>query len=260
MTDTDSISSFQNPRFKYLKSLSKSRTRKKEGVFLIEGRPEVDLLIKSGKRVKQVVYCEAYISIDDLKSIAGKQEYLQLSKPLFDELSYQNIPGNFLLLAEVWQGRVEDIKAEETLVVLEGLEKPGNLGAILRTCDSVGIKSILLTETEIDFFNPNVLRNSRGGFISINAVFCTNSEALEAINKHALTSYATIISDQSTHYKVLDRDAKTAIIFGAESKGLGEFWARNADNHISIPMLGVVDSLNLSVSVGMILSHVKHSK
>ena len=140
------------------------------------------------------------------------------------------------------------------------MEKPGNLGAILRTCDSVGIKSILLTETEIDFFNPNVLRNSRGGFISINAVFCTNSEALEAINKHALTSYATIISDQSTHYKVLDRDAKTAIIFGAESKGLGEFWARNADNHISIPMLGVVDSLNLSVSVGMILSHVKHSK
>ena len=258
MTEIDSISSFQNPRFKYLKSLSKSRTRKKEGVFLIQGHPEVDLLIMSGRKIRQVIYCESYISSDEVRNRAGKQDYMLLSKPLFDELSYQNTPGNFLLLAEAWRGKMENVKVEDTIVVLEGLEKPGNLGAIIRTCDSVGIKNILLTETEIDFFNPNVLRNSRGGFLSVNAVFCSNEEALELIREQGLTSFATIISDQSTHYKVLEASAKAGIIFGAESKGLGEFWSANADNHISIPMLGVVDSLNLSVSVGMILSHVKH--
>jgi RNA methyltransferase, TrmH family len=249
------ITSFTNARFKYFRSLAKSRTRKREGVFIMEGRPELDLAIKSGLSPLSVLYCESYLGLKEIEAIVNvsEVELIHLSKALFDELAYQTIPGNFLMAFRSWNTSIESISKQDVTVIIEAVEKPGNLGAILRTCDAVGIKNVLVTETEVDLFNPNVIRNSRGAVFTVNAVFCTNEQALDLVKTQGAEVYAAVLSGKAVDYKIVANEANKAIVFGAESRGLSSFWFENANHHIIIPMRGVVDSLNVSVSVAVIL-------
>ncbi|MEZ4721921.1 MAG: TrmH family RNA methyltransferase [Flavobacteriales bacterium] len=248
------ITSFSNPRYKQLKSLAKSRNRKKEGLFIAEGRPELDVAIRTGIVPVLAIFCEAYISYNELISLVGdKVEVLQLSKALFDDLVYQQVPGNFIIQFKSWECGIEALSNSGDVVVLESLEKPGNLGAILRTCDAAGVKDVIVCESDIDLFNPNVIRNSRGAAFTVNVVFCSNDEALGYLKSRNLPVYAAALSDAAVDYSDVKDDGPKALIFGAESKGLSEFWMNKSDKQIIIPMLGTVDSLNLSVSAAVIL-------
>jgi RNA methyltransferase, TrmH family len=251
------ISSFSNPRIKSLKALSKSRNRKTEGVFCMEGRPELDHAFNAGLKPKLIAFCEHYISLDQIMAITSlaETEVLNLSKAVFDDLTYQNVPKNFLAVFESWQCHLSDFDPRKLTIVLENLEKPGNLGAVIRTCDALGIKQVLVSNSEIDLFNPNVLRNSRGGIFNVDVVFTSNQEASEYLNQNKVKSLAAVLSPTAKDFKSINNQEIEALIFGAESTGLSSFWLDQEIQHIIIPMNGVVDSLNLSVSVAILASH-----
>lgn len=256
------IESFSNPKFKFLKRLSKSRNRKKEGVFLMEGRPELDLAIKSGLIPQTIVFTDAYISLEEINGLyknAGNVA-IKLNKALFEDLAYQHVSGNFMAVFESFDVAAEDLDWTQTVVVLENVEKPGNLGAILRTCDAFGIRNVVLTASSIDIFNPNTLRNSRGAFFGIKCAQSNNEGLLQIIRNHGLSVYAAALVENAIHYNAWKPESPCVLVFGAESTGLSDFWLRNADQCVVIPMSGITDSLNLSVTVGILLSTMQLRK
>jgi TrmH family RNA methyltransferase len=247
------ISSFSNPRYKFFKSLAKSRNRKKEALFVMEGREELDMAHSKSIRPQSVLFSESYIKAEELTKRYGYEiDLICLTKPLFDELTYQNVPGNYIGIFKTWHRSLDELKPDQVTVVLESPEKPGNLGAILRTCEAAGITNVLVTDTEIDLFNPNVIRNSRGAFLSVNAVFCSNGEALDWLGQNKIKVYATSIAPNSIDYRQALKGGPLAYVFGSEAKGISEFWKESAQA-ITIPMKGTLDSLNLSVAVGIVL-------
>jgi RNA methyltransferase, TrmH family len=250
------ISSFSNPKFKHLKSLSKSKKRKEDGVFLVEGRVELEVALRAGFVPTEVVYAESYIDLEELSKLCDldRIELLRLTKSLFDDLTYQNVPGNFLAIFQSWDLGLDDLKDDSIVVVLEGIEKPGNLGAVLRSCDAAGIKNVLLTNSEIDLFNPNVIRNSRGALFTTRVVRATNEKALEYLQFKGCEVYAAALTPNAIDYRLMSNRPK-ALVFGAESTGLSDFWLNETSKQIIIPMRGAVDSLNLSVSLAVILFH-----
>ena len=250
-----SVTSFSNPKFKYLKSLAKSRTRKKEGVFVMEGREELDLAIKSGLKPRLVAFTDSYV---DSEYILGtynhdETEVLQITKAMFDDIAYQSVPENYLAVFDAWSLGLDELESTNRMIVLEGLEKPGNLGAILRTCSAAGIKNVVVTESDIDLFNPNVIRNSRGALFNVNVVFTSNIELLTFLRSNEYSILATSIEGSSKDYRSVVYDETQAIMFGSESKGITKFWIENSRERIRIPMSGYQDSLNLSVSVAVVL-------
>lgn len=251
------IQSHSNPRFKQIKGLLKSRTRKQGDTFLMEGRPELDHALKLGWKPLQVLYCEAYIDLESIESLldTSRVEVLHLAKALFDDLAYQSVPENFMVVFEKRTIEMSALDPKKPCVLLEGIEKPGNLGAILRTCDALGVDQLIVCESDIDLFNPNVLRNSRGAAFSVKTVFASNEEALTFAQSGGKKILAAALTEEAVDFKKIPVTNGSVYCFGAESKGLSSFWLKHADHHLVIPMRGVVDSLNVSISVAMMLAH-----
>lgn len=251
------ISSHSNARFKYLKSLAKSRNRKTEGLFLAEGRPELDVALARSFVPESIIYCPEYFDRRDIQKLLPAEyqgQWIQLSKPLFDELAYQQVPGNFMALFPAWDTSLFPASTTGPVVVLEHVEKPGNLGAILRTCDALGITHVIVAESDIDLFNPNVIRNSRGAVFTVNCTFGTNDAVWRWLNSAGIKTFAAALTPGAVDYRQATYTMPCAIVLGAESTGLSPFWLERADQQIVIPMLGTVDSLNVSVSCAIILA------
>lgn len=223
----------------------------------MEGRPELDIAIQQGWKPELLVYCNAYIDEKNLSQIIDMNaaKVLNISKSLFDDLAYQQVPGNFMAVFPSREFGLSDLDPTQPLVILENVEKPGNLGAILRTCDAAGVRQVIVTETAIDHYNPNVLRNSRGAAFTVKTVFCSNDEALNFCTQNQYVTLAAALSPEAIDYRKADPEQKTALIFGAESTGLSDYWFNHSDQQVIIPMRGVVDSLNVSVSVAVMLAH-----
>jgi len=251
------IESFSNPKYKYLLSLSKSKTRKKEGVFLMEGKVENELAFRTGHIPKIVVFSEAYTSQEGIQHLYGntQTQFIQLSKALFDALSYQHVPGNYICVFTSFEYTLEALESDGPFVVLEKIEKPGNLGAILRTCDALGVKNIIATQSPVDLFNPNILRNSRGAVFTTKCVFTSNEDAFSYLKQGGREIYSAALNESSVDYRSTQTKPDAAFVFGSEAFGLSDYWLSHSDQKIIIPMLGVVDSLNVSVSVAIVISH-----
>ena len=162
---------------------------------------------------------------------------------------------NFIGVFPAFLNDLAMINDDEPIVVLEKVEKPGNLGAILRTCDALGVKNIIATESPVDLFNPNILRNSRGAIFSTTCVFASNEEVLKFLKRRNSQVYCAALTEGSEDYRKVNLQKNNAYVFGSEAHGLSDFWLSSSDQNIIIPMQGEVDSLNVSVSVAIILSH-----
>jgi TrmH family RNA methyltransferase len=251
------IESFSNTRFKFLKSLARSRTRKKEQVYAMEGRLELELAFRLGRVPKQVYFSSAYTLEDEIKDLLPhlEVEVIQLSKALFDDVSFQHVPGNFIAVMPAFENEVPSQFEVDLLPVFERVEKPGNLGAVLRTCDAFGLKEVLFVDTDVDLFNPNVIRNSRGAVFSVTAYFLSGKEARDLLRNGGFELAAAALTPQAKPYHLHKLKGKTALIFGPESTGLSDAWLKESDVQLVIPMMGQVDSLNLSVSFSVMAAH-----
>lgn len=248
------ITSTQNPRIKNLVRLQDHKVRMEERKFLIENEREIAIAIESGVKIQELYICPEYFKgePDFIESIESEERY-EVSREVFDKISYREHPEGILAVAEYASRKLADISPAEDMlvVVLAGVEKPGNIGAVLRTCDAAGVDLLILADAKTDIYNPNVIRSSIGTVFSVPTVEATSTEAIAWLQQKAIHIYSTT-GGAAQEYTDCDYRPASALVIGAEDQGLDDTWLRAGQN-IKIPMLGKADSLNASVSAAIVV-------
>lgn len=243
----ETITSVQNPKIKRLLLLrEKSRLRREEGVFIVEGRRELEHCLEAGYEVVTAFASDPEAVPDGVKSIPVSAEvYARIACRETTEGIVAEVRSRSLTLSDIPE--VEN----PLFIVLESVEKPGNLGAVLRTADAAGATAVIVCDPLTDLYNPNIIRSSIGAVFTVPTVACTSEEAIDYFKARGVQILTAQLQDSSLYY---DRDMTcgTAIVMGTESTGLTEIWRRAADAHVRIPMLGLLDSLNVSVSAAIL--------
>jgi TrmH family RNA methyltransferase len=246
------IASPQNPRIKHIVKLREDkRQRQKDGLFLVEGCDEIQLALSAGHRP------QALLTAPELASRSltfPSAELVTVSRAAFEKMSYRENPDGWLAVFPIPKTTLDDLKVSSIplVIVAEAIEKPGNLGAILRTADAAGVDALLVCNPRTDAWNPNVVRASRGTVLSVPVVECDNDSALAWLRSRGVRVLAATPS-ASTPYFSVDMREPVAIAVGTEDKGLTDFWMERADVKVKIPMTGRVNSLNVSVSTALIV-------
>ncbi len=261
------VTSASNPKFKNLLALQeKSRERRGQGLFVVEGRRELEHCLEGGYKVRTVFVCpELYgssIHAEDLnpschtEGLKGPSvsQIIEIPEQLYRKAAYRESTEGIIAEVEYKALGLSDLKLPENplIVVLESVEKPGNLGAVLRSADAAGASAVLICDPLTDIYNPNLIRASIGAVFTVPTVACGSSEAISFLKERGIQILTAQLQDSSLYYDV-DMARGTAIVMGTESTGLSNQWRAAADAHIRIPMLGRLDSLNVSVSAAILL-------
>lgn len=254
----ESITSAQNPKIKTLLELQeKSKARRREGLFVVEGRRELMHCMEAGYRPYAIFFCPEIISDADLAEIcseAGQCNFFEIPRHLYDKIAYRG--GTEGVIAEMKCRELDlkslKIKDNPLIVVLESVEKPGNLGAVLRSADASGVDAVIVCDPLTDMYNPNLIRSSIGAIFTVPTAVATSEETIEWLKDNNIKIYTAQLQDSHWYYDT-DMKGGTAIVMGTEATGLTDIWRKAADAHIKIPMLGRLDSLNVSVSAAILM-------
>jgi TrmH family RNA methyltransferase len=250
----EKITSLQNPRVKQLVKLRDRRPRDEAGVFLIEGYREIRRALEKGIQLGEFYFCPDWFLGENEPALiaqaeaAGAQPF-ELSKETFAKVAYRERPDGLLAVAPQWKRRLEDLArpAEPFLLVVESIEKPGNLGTILRSADAAGCDAVIVCDPVTDIFNPNVVRASTGVLFSV-PVVVSDSASVHAWLKGKGIRAAATTPHTPNLYTQTDLRGPLAVIMGSEQYGLSEYWMKNSDVLVRIPMAGQADSLNVAMA------------
>lgn len=252
------ITSAKNELIKDIVNLqAKSKERRKRGITLIEGVKEISIALKSGIIFEKILFSPDIISLEQLELVLLDQfhstEIFEISADAFSKISYRETTGGMLVVARTKEWRLNDlvVKNNSFFIVLESVEKPGNLGAICRIADAAKVDGIIICDALTDIYNPNSVRASLGCVFSIKVVYSKFDETINWLRENNVTSYAAELN-AAEFYHNYELNGKTAVVFGTEATGLSTNWINGADKKIKIPMLGLIDSLNVSASVAII--------
>lgn len=246
------ISSVQNPRVKAVVALQqKSAERRRTGLFVVEGRRELTHCIEAGMEVKEVFVCEELGEWDGDNVLANTT---MVTKEVYEKMAYRGGTEGVMAVVKSPEKRLEDLKLSENplIVVVERVEKPGNLGAILRSADAAGADAVVVCDALTDLWNPNLIRSSIGAAFTVPCVACESAACIKFLKAHGIQILTAQLQDSELYYDT-DMRCGTAIVMGTEATGLTDIWRQAADAHIRIPMLGRLDSLNVSVSAAILL-------
>lgn len=250
---TEQLTSMQNPKVRRLLELQqKSSERRKSGLFVVEGRRELERCISRGYRVDTLFWCPAIFGAEEPQVEAAR--VYQVTADIYNKVAYRG--GTEGIIAEVVarQTTLADLPLRESplIVVLESVEKPGNLGAVLRSADAANVDAVIVCDPLTDLYNPNLIRASVGAFFSVPCVACTTDECISWLKAKGIQLLTAQLQDSHYYYET-DMTGPTAIVMGTEATGLTAQWREAADAHIRIPMLGMGDSLNVSVSAAVLM-------
>ena len=248
----EKITSLTNNRVKRLVALqSKSAERLREGVFIVEGVREQERCIAAGLKIEEVYYCPAILP--ELPAVECGAIY-EVTQAVYDKIAYRGGTEGVTSVVKTRSIGLTDLNLPENplIVVLESVEKPGNLGAVLRSADAAGVDAVIVCDPLTDLYNPNLVRSSTGAIFSVPCVACTSDECIAFLKQRGITILTAQLQDSELYYDI-DMKRATAIVMGTEATGLTNAWRRAADAHIRIPMLGTVDSLNVSVSAAILM-------
>ncbi|MEQ8679308.1 MAG: RNA methyltransferase [Cyclobacteriaceae bacterium] len=243
-----SITSPQNPKIKHLISLQKPRERRKSGTFLIEGIREISLAQQGGIEIIEMYLCDTLYQSDDAYPIQlSGISVFNITKDIFSKVAYRDASGGVLAVAKTPQKTLNQLTstAPPLYLVLEKVEKPGNIGAVLRTADAAGVDGLIICDPATDLFNPNIIRASLGCLFTVPTAVCSNEELTAFFTQNNIRSYATLPAATKIYAEASYQGA-IAILLGAESTGLSNYWVKHADFQVRIPMAGKIDSLNIS--------------
>ena len=249
------ISSTQNPRVKRLMVLQqKSSERRHTGLFVVEGRRELNCCIEAGMEVAEV-FCCPQLCPQPLPAHGGQT--FEVTPAVYERIAYRGSTEGLVAVVRQRGRTLSDLlpSLEGTpplIVVLESVEKPGNLGAVLRSADAAGATAVIVCDPLTDLYNPNLIRASLGAFFCVPVVACTSEECIRFLKDHGIAILTAQLQDSSLYYAT-DMRGPVAIVMGTEADGLTQQWRVAATEHIRIPMLGRVDSLNVSVSAAILL-------
>lgn len=253
----EAITSAQNPKIKRLLQLQqKSSERRKAGLFVVEGIREVERCVEKGYEINTIFYLNKPMA-ENVSGIIEKNKGIKLfevSPTIYEKIAYRGSTEGIIAEVKTKDKTLNDLNLSENplFVVLESVEKPGNLGAILRSADAAGADALIVCDPLTDLYNPNLIRNSTGAIFSVPCVACTSEECIKFLKENNIQILTAQLQDSELYY---DTDMKrgTAIVMGTEATGLTDIWRKAADAHIRIPMLGIADSLNVSVSAAILL-------
>ena len=261
---TESITSAQNPKIKTLLDLQeKSKARKKTGLFVVEGRRELLHCIEAGYVPYTLFICRDILGCKDMDEILGTIEdnfpgkectIIEIPLQLYDKVAYRGGTEGVIAELHCRETGLESLALKENplIVVLESVEKPGNLGAVLRSADASGVDAVIVCDPLTDLYNPNLIRSSIGAIFTVPVATASSEETIGWLKTKGIKIYTAQLQDSEWYYDT-DMKGGTAIVMGTEATGLTDIWRKAADAHIKIPMLGRLDSLNVSVSAAILM-------
>ena len=257
------IESTQNPLIKRLFQLKeKSRARRQEGVFLIEGKREIGLALEGGYLLDAFLYCPSIFPEEALNGLmVGDTQYIEVSKEVYQKLAHRDGTEGLLAVAKAKSNTLQDIFLSENPLVLvaEAPEKPGNIGALLRTADAANLDAVIIANPKTDFYNPNIIRSSVGTLFTNQVASGTTAEVIDFLRAKGIDLYCAALT-ASQPYHELDYQNPTAIVVGTEANGLSDLWLNNSKHNVIIPMQGKIDSMNVSVSAAILIFEAKRQR
>ena len=253
MKEIQFISSLQNQKIKQLVLLQqKSSERKRSGLFVVEGLRELRHCVSKGYEIDSLFFCSALLgeSIDDLL-VASSYE---VTEQVYGKIAYRDSTEGVVAVMRMRHTALEDLQLSDRplVVVLESVEKPGNLGAVLRSADAAGADAVIVCDPLTDLYNPNLIRASIGALFTVPTVAVSSEACIRFLKERGIRILTAQLQDSELYYDT-DMTCGTAIVMGTEATGLTNQWREAADAHIRIPMLGQLDSLNVSVSAAILL-------
>lgn len=260
------ISSLQNPRVKRLARLSKRQQREKEDLVFVEGILENQRALSSALFAPptELYLCDELLKNRHLGEVSPQTELIRLSQQAYNKVCVRRDDQGVVGLYPRPKHTLGDLLEEgqpPKLALVENLEKPGNLGALLRSIDGAGFDGLILTGSEsIDRYHPHAIRSSLGAIFHTKIASCTNQEAWDFLHSHQITPIAAALTADSHPYDTLDFRGATAFVLGNEAQGLSSFWLEQVETSCIIPMQGVCDSLNLSVAASILLFELNRQR
>jgi len=252
-----------SPTNQTIKDLIKLKSRKGERAsqsFLVEGWREIDRALKQNFKLEDFFYCEALLDAfgKNLVKQLNHRRTAEVSQEAFSKVATRENSDGFLAVFSKKDFSFDDIlrragKKDPLIIVLENVEKPGNLGAVLRTADGSGVHGVVTLGVDVDIWNPNVIRASLGGVFAVPTLNCSYDKFFEWCRSHRVKTMAAAISDRSKPIFDMDLNGPLAVILGSEASGVSKTVLEKTDEFAVIPMNGVCDSLNVSVAAGIFM-------
>ena len=234
----------------------KAAKRKEQGLCIIEGQKELEIAVASGLVIEKLLLKKSLeLTNPFLKDIA--LEVFECSSEVMEKIAIRDVKSSIIAVARANYLSLSEVKLSENpfVLILENIEKPGNLGSLFRAADAANVDVILCTDMKTDIYNHNVVRNSLGCVFSKQIVSCTNQEALDFCKKNEIEIFTTYLHTDKLYYQE-DFNLPTALVFGTESTGVSDFWIWNTEHKIKIPMMGKIDSMNVANSASILLYEV----
>lgn len=263
--ETKLIGSAQNPLVRRTLLLKeKSRERKKSGSFVVEGLRELGLALKGGYVLETLMYCPDILGEPELPLSQGPKSFqrVQITTPIYEKLAHRGTTEGVLGILRSKDHGLDGIRfsnPEPLVLVAEAPEKPGNIGALLRTADAAGLDAVLIADPRSDLYSPNIIRSSVGCVFTTQIGMGSSEEVLGFLRRNKIKIFCASLQ-ASTDYLACDLKGATALVMGTEDTGLSPLWLGNSDQNLKIPMQGSIDSMNVSVSAAILIFEAKRQR
>lgn len=240
----------------------KAKARRQSGTFLIEGQREIMLAKKGGYEIETVLFVPEFLSESEVKNLAGRQaEVIEITREVYQKLAYRDTTEGIIAVAKSKSLELGDLQLGDNPLVLvaEAPEKPGNIGALLRTADAANLDAVIIANPKSDMYNPNIVRSSVGCLFTNNIATGSTDEVIAFLKERNISIYCATLQD-STYYHTQDYTTPTALVVGTEATGLSAEWRNAATKNIIIPMQGEIDSMNVSVAAAILIFEAKRQR
>ncbi|MGM0634992.1 MAG: TrmH family RNA methyltransferase [Bacteroidota bacterium] len=258
------ISSTDNKEIKKLIQLrEKSRSRKKLNSFLVEGYREISLALAGNYQAEKLYICSDYITHESIESLAIKSiDKVEITAEVYQKIAYRSSTEGVIAIFKNKKIQLDELRFNRKnplILIAEAPEKPGNIGALLRTADAADLDAVLIANPKTDLYNPNIIRSSVGTVFTNQIAMAKSSEIIDYLNQQNFHIYSAILQDAKSYLDV-DYTEKTALVVGTEADGLSDEWRKNSTQNIKIPMAGKIDSMNVSVAAGILVFEAKRQR
>lgn len=256
------ISSVQNPFIKSLVLLQeKAKNRKQSGLFIIEGIREIEIAVKAKYAIETLLFYPEICTEKQVRKLHPTSEIIEINKEVFQKLAYRDTTEGVLAIAKTKSIALADLQLSKNplILVAEAPEKPGNIGAILRTADAANVDAVLIANPKTDLYNPNIVRSSVGCLFTKQVAVGTTPEIIAYLKQKKIGIYSAILQE-ATPYYTQEFTNPTAIVVGTEATGLTQEWRDASSQNIFIPMQGEIDSMNVSVAAAILIFEAKRQR
>ena len=239
----------------------KAKARQQTGTFLIEGQKEIFLAFKGGYEIETILFYPEICSENELRKWSSSAELIEITKEIFEKLAYRDSTEGVIGIAKSKDLNLSKLKLSPNPLILiaEAPEKPGNIGALLRTADAAKLDAVIIANPKGDLYNPNVVRSSIGCLFTNQIATGTTSEIISFLKEHKIAIYCATLQNANS-YTAEDYTIPTALVVGTEATGLSQEWRDAATKNVIIPMQGEIDSMNVSVSAAILIFEAKRQR